>query len=61
MTLLDTGDFDTAIACFDRVILADPDYALATFARGRAYLAMSQPRRALEDLNQHIPDCDKQP
>jgi tetratricopeptide (TPR) repeat protein len=54
MTLLDAGDFDTAIACFDRVILADPNFALATCARGRAYLATGQPRHALGDFDQHI-------
>ena len=48
------GDFDQAIADFDRVIEIDPAYAVAYFSRGASLSLIGEKSKAISDLERAL-------
>lgn len=49
-----SGEYEKAIACFDKTIELDADYVYAYYNRGLAYYYLMQYERAIEDYNKAI-------
>jgi tetratricopeptide (TPR) repeat protein len=48
------GRYQAAIVDFNAAITSKPNYALAYYNQGRAYLALKQNREALQDFTQAL-------
>ena len=49
-----SGNYQEAIAAYDRAIELNPDLAEAYYVRGAAYNSLGDPNRALQDLDKTI-------
>jgi tetratricopeptide (TPR) repeat protein len=54
MSLMAPGNYQNAIAHFDRAIAIWPQFAEAYFQRGVAYQSLKQPDRAMEDFDRSL-------
>jgi tetratricopeptide (TPR) repeat protein len=50
----DAKQYQQAIADYDRAIILDPQYAIAYYARGRGYFAISEQKKAIADYDNAI-------